>query len=38
MVPVTYLIVGLVLGFLLSFLGAWLGEKYQDSTEKKASA
>ena len=38
MVPVTYLIVGLVLGFLLSFLGAWLGEKYQDSIEKKASA
>ena len=37
MVPLTYLIVGLVLGFLLSLLGAWLGEKYQESIEKKAS-
>jgi hypothetical protein len=37
-IPITYLIVGVILGFLLSLLGAWLGEKYQESTEQKASA
>ena len=33
--PTTYLVVGLVMGFLISLFGAWLGEKYQQSAEKK---
>jgi hypothetical protein len=36
-VPTNYLIIGLVLGFLLALFGAWLGEKYQQSIEKKTA-
>jgi hypothetical protein len=35
-VPTMYLIIGLLMGFIISFFGAWLGEKYQQSAEKKS--
>ena len=34
-VPMSYLVVGLLMGFMISLFGAWLGEKYQESVEKK---
>jgi hypothetical protein len=36
--PTSYLIIGMIMGFLISLFGAWLGEKYQQSTEKKKEA
>jgi hypothetical protein len=36
-VPGLYLTLGLLLGCLISFFGAWLGEKYQQSMEKRAT-
>jgi hypothetical protein len=36
-VPTMYLVVGLVMGFMISLFGAWLGEKYQQSVEKKVA-
>jgi hypothetical protein len=36
-VPPMYLTIGLVMGFMISLFGAWLGEKYQQSMEKKAT-
>jgi hypothetical protein len=34
-IPTMYLVIGLIMGLMISFLGAWLGEKYQQSLEKK---
>jgi hypothetical protein len=34
-VPIKYIIIGLFLGLILAFFGAWLGEKYQESLQKK---
>ena len=34
-VPAMHLTVGLIIGFLISLFGAWLGEKYQESVQKK---
>ncbi|HTP79394.1 MAG TPA: hypothetical protein VMM57_03200 [Bacteroidota bacterium] len=34
-VPASYVVSGLALGFLFSMVGAWLGEKFQESVEKK---
>jgi hypothetical protein len=34
-VPASYLAIGLLMGFMISLFGAWLGEKYQESAEKK---
>jgi hypothetical protein len=37
-VPTMYLALGLIMGFMISLFGAWLGEKYQQSMEKKEPA
>jgi hypothetical protein len=34
-VPIRFILGALVMGFFISILGAWLGEKYQESLQKK---
>jgi len=37
-VPSMYLALGLMMGFMIALFGAWLGERYQQSMEKKKPA